>query len=529
MFDFTCWIRGAFVLMALSLSGPLPASKAAMVQVPVPDKRIYEPVTMKNGLRILLISDPKASMAGVALAVEAGSDQDPDKLPGLAHLLEHMLFLGWSQHPHASHFGRFVDSHGGTMNGFTGAESTNFFFQVEANELKPALKKFAGLVASPNFDRQVLARQIAVVDAEYALHRRDPNWVELSAFRQVANPDHPFSHFAVGSRAVFRSVPSEKLRDALVRFHSRWYRGKRMILVVLGKYPIQVLESMVARDFGNIPAGSGKRKVDLPQLLEPAELPAVLHVDSGRKDPALILSFPVPPDGQYYQTKPARYLANLIDSRDEGRLSPYLKAKGWVTDISTGQRIDSPRFATFDIHIILTDAGLRHWQSVIGVVFSYLDQIGRDGITPALYRRQAKCAASQFKYQRWVVPIAYTARLARSMTFLPPSAAPASPMPMTDYDHYRIKAYLDHLSPDNLLATLSRPHAHFAKRDPRSHASFSLTRIPRRILAQWIAPAEPHHFVMVPPGNPHKSHTDKLNLIRSVAEECCQIHKIDGM
>jgi secreted Zn-dependent insulinase-like peptidase len=287
-----------------------------------------------------------------------------------------------------------------------------------------------------------------------------------------------------------------------------------MTLVVLGKYPIRLLKSMVAGDFGYMPAGSGGRKGDLPRLLKPADLPAVLHVDSGRKDPALILSFPVPPVGQHYQTRPARYLANLIDSRDEGGLSPYLKTKGWAKDLSTGQRIDSPRFATFDIHITLTDAGLRHWQSIIGIVFSYLDQIGQDGITPGLYRRQAIKAIARFKYQSRVMPMAYTARLARSMTVVPTSAARAAPTLMTDYEPGRIKAYLDHLSPDNLLATLSRPHGHFAKRDPRSHASFSLTRIPDRILAQWIKPHKSHDFAVKPGANAYKPGSKNLKPVQ---------------
>jgi len=507
-------IRPVFVFVFVLFSGHLLAAKLSAIKVPALDKRTYASVTLGNGLRILLISDPEAALTGAALAVEAGSDQDPDRLPGLAHLLEHMLFLGSREHPQASDFGRFVDSHGGAINGFTAAESTNFFFQIEAAALKPALKRFAGLISHPDLDRHVLAKQIDVVDAEFALHREDPNWIELSAFRQVANPEHPFSRFAVGSRAVFESVSSEKLRNALRRFHDRWYRGDRMALVVLGQSPVSVLKSMVAADFGSIRRGIGERKADLPHLLSTADLPAVLHVDSGRKDPELILSFPVPPSGHHYQTKPARYLANLITSQDKGRLSPYLKEKGWVTYLSAGQRIDSPRFATFDIHIILTDVGLRHWQSVIGVVFNYLDQVREHGITPELYQRQAENAASRFKYQNRVLPIAYTARLARSMTFFPTSEALAGPVLMTDYDHGRIRDYLDRLSPGHLMATLSRPHGHFSEKDPRSHASFSLTRIPELVLAQWLKPDGPHNFVLEPMGKPYKPQGKKVNPVR---------------
>ncbi|MEE3214854.1 MAG: insulinase family protein, partial [Pseudomonadota bacterium] len=65
------------------------------------DDRDYRVLTLDNGLEVLLVSDPEADKAAASLNVSVGSAQDPDDLQGLAHLLEHMLFLGTEAYPEA--------------------------------------------------------------------------------------------------------------------------------------------------------------------------------------------------------------------------------------------------------------------------------------------------------------------------------------------------------------------------------------------------------------------------------------------
>ena len=57
------------------------------------DKRAYKSFTLSNGIRAIVVSDPDADSAAAALAVSVGSHHDPEHVPGLAHFLEHMLFL----------------------------------------------------------------------------------------------------------------------------------------------------------------------------------------------------------------------------------------------------------------------------------------------------------------------------------------------------------------------------------------------------------------------------------------------------
>ena len=94
----------AFLVLVLCLTGPV----ASDVITSPSDNRDYLAYQLKNGLRVLLISDPDTDKSAAALDVRVGSGSDPEERPGLAHLLEHMLFLGTEQYPEAGEYQAFI-------------------------------------------------------------------------------------------------------------------------------------------------------------------------------------------------------------------------------------------------------------------------------------------------------------------------------------------------------------------------------------------------------------------------------------
>lgn len=83
------------------------------------DKKEYKYLELPNGLKVMIVYDEKAQKAEAALNVHAGSWNDPQEYPGLAHFLEHMLFQGSVTYPQKGYFQRFVAEHGGNTNAYT--------------------------------------------------------------------------------------------------------------------------------------------------------------------------------------------------------------------------------------------------------------------------------------------------------------------------------------------------------------------------------------------------------------------------
>ena len=88
--------------------------------------RQIEKIKLDNGLEALLVSDPDTPNSAAALAVRVGSWHEPK--PGLAHFLEHMLFLGTEKYPNESEFDKAIAQYKGQFNAFTSTDMTGYYF-----------------------------------------------------------------------------------------------------------------------------------------------------------------------------------------------------------------------------------------------------------------------------------------------------------------------------------------------------------------------------------------------------------------
>ena len=120
-----------------------PSLTAAELAKSPNDKRLYEALTLDNGLKVLLISDAKADEAAASLYVHIGQFSDPQDRQGLAHFLEHMLFMGTEKYPDVDDYRKFIKRHGGQSNAGTGQESTGYFFSIDHAHLEGALDRFS--------------------------------------------------------------------------------------------------------------------------------------------------------------------------------------------------------------------------------------------------------------------------------------------------------------------------------------------------------------------------------------------------
>ena len=163
------------------------------------DSRHYQTIILANELKVLLVSDPAAEKSAASLDVNIGSRQDPLDYQGLAHFLEHMLFLGTEKYPDPGEYQRFISEHGGTHNAGTGLENTNYFFDIDAVYLEPALDRFSQFFTSPNFDAKYVDRERNAVESEYRLKIKDDGRRSQDVLQEQVNPQHPLSKFTVGN------------------------------------------------------------------------------------------------------------------------------------------------------------------------------------------------------------------------------------------------------------------------------------------------------------------------------------------
>ncbi|MDB9953154.1 insulinase family protein [Porticoccaceae bacterium] len=171
-------VLAAVIALQGCSSGSSPSSEVA-IETTKPiiksanDERQYRHITLDNKLDVLLISDPSTDKAAASLDVHIGSYQNPAGREGLAHFLEHMLFLGTKDYPNPGDYQTFISEHGGSHNAGTGLENTTYFFDIDASYLSQALDRFSPFFSSPNFDAKYVDRERNAVESEYRLKIKD--------------------------------------------------------------------------------------------------------------------------------------------------------------------------------------------------------------------------------------------------------------------------------------------------------------------------------------------------------------------
>lgn len=105
--------------------------------------------------------------AGACLTVGVGSFADPEQLPGLAHYLEHMLFMGSAKYPDENEFEAFLSAHGGFSNGATDNEVTSYTFEVGPDHLEQALDMFAQFFVAPLMKADAMERELSAIESEF--------------------------------------------------------------------------------------------------------------------------------------------------------------------------------------------------------------------------------------------------------------------------------------------------------------------------------------------------------------------------
>ena len=197
------------------------------------DKKKYEHFQLNNGLKVLVISDPDTYQAAASMDVLVGSAHDPLDRQGLAHFLEHMLFLGTKKYPQSGEYQRFIASNGGNLNAYTSHLNTNYFFDIDESKLAGALDRFGQFFISPNFDQQYIDREKKAVHSEFHLGLKDEGRRHLDVIKSIVNPAHPYHKFSSGNLRTLAKRDGVSLRNELIDFYTNYYSASRMSLVVL--------------------------------------------------------------------------------------------------------------------------------------------------------------------------------------------------------------------------------------------------------------------------------------------------------
>jgi zinc protease len=223
--------------------------------------------TLANGLRVVLSEDHATPIVAVNLWYHVGSANERADRTGFAHLFEHMLFQG-SEHVGANEHFELVQRAGGTLNGSTWLDRTNYFETVPAHQLELALwleaDRMGRLLPAMTQEKLDTQRDVVKNERRWSVDNQPYGswWERLPAL--CFPPEHPFHHSLIGS---MEHLSAASLEDVAAFFRT-YYTPDNAVLSLAGDFEPPAALAMVERHFGGIPRGTGR------PTLPPMDLPA---------------------------------------------------------------------------------------------------------------------------------------------------------------------------------------------------------------------------------------------------------------
>ncbi|KAF8820927.1 rhoptry metalloprotease toxolysin TLN1 [Cardiosporidium cionae] len=258
-------------IVAESIERDLSLLKESLyIQKPPLDERKYQYFKLKpSGLLGVAIADGEDSTGAVAVSVGCGYFHDPVKVPGVAHLLEHMIFLGTKRDPRPSRWDTLISSVAGNHNAYTEAEKTVFYFSAPSPVIPVLLEEFKHHLLEPLLSYEQYATEVMAVDLEHEKNKPSQNRVAVELALNLAPECNVAKKFGTGNYETLCTEPQKldlDMIEQLRQFHSKCYIPKNMVISIkLGKkrhndgestpeedqYNLLEIEEIVQDIFGN--------------------------------------------------------------------------------------------------------------------------------------------------------------------------------------------------------------------------------------------------------------------------------------
>ncbi|MFN2479509.1 MAG: M16 family metallopeptidase [Pseudonocardiaceae bacterium] len=325
-----------------------------MTRIPSPTVELHRE-TLSNGLRVVLSPDQSAPVVAVGVHYDVGFRSEPEGRTGFAHLFEHLMFQGSESLEKLAHF-RHVQSSGGSFNGSTHPDYTNYFEVLPSAALERALFMEADRMRAPRITAENLRNQVDVVKEEIRLNVLNRPyggfpWITLPP---VLYDTFPNAHNGYGD---FSELEAATVDDCAA-FFDAYYAPGNAVITICGDFQVDAAVELVHRHFDDVP---GRPVPVRPSFAEPPPDRERRHdhPDPLAPLPALAIGYRLPdPTSGFDGYLAYEVLAAVLSDGDSSRLEQRLvHTDALATDIGArcglfGAPLDARDPDTFTITAI---------------------------------------------------------------------------------------------------------------------------------------------------------------------------------
>lgn len=473
------------------------------ILTPSLDQRKTAKIQLKNGMQAYLISDPNVDQSAASVSVKAGSWQDPEKYPGMAHFLEHMLFMGNEAYPDESEYSQYIYDNGGTLNAFTAPDRTVYMFSINNSAFKGALDRFSHFFIDPLFNPSCINRELLAVDQENSKNIENDGWREYMVLKETGNPKHPNQKFSTGNAQTLSGIPQEALKT----WYKEHYSANRMHLILLSNLPLDQMIELAVSDFSTVPSFEvSADKFPTDALLSENQKGHFIYIKPVKDLKNLSLVWELPKEFSSIDEKwTAELVSYALEQASDQSLISQLKKEGLAESLMASSDRFSENNTLFNVVIKLTNKGLSQIDTVILRYYQAIARLKQNGLPVALFQEMQTMEQINYQYQSREEPFQWIAKTANEIVDEPLSTFPEKTKVPSTFNPESLVQFLKALTPEScayfVVADPSKLDVDSLSSEKWYGVEYAIEPILPSKLTAWQQ-AAPHTDIQTPPLNP---------------------------
>ena len=412
------------------------------------DKNEYYLDMLPNGLKYIVASNPEIDKSAVSLDVYVGSADDPREYQGLAHCIEHTIFLGTEKYPETSSFDNFLNNNSGNSNANTSNESTNFHYDISNNAIEESIMRFSEFFKTPLFTKELINKELNAIESEFRLNYRDDQvrLAQLILFEGYKNS--ALNTFGFGN---LETLQKEEIREKAIEFYNNKYDAKIMAVGIFSNKTIEELKNIVIKYFSDIKSVPGYKPTKKNILYDSNNMGYLYKIIPIKDNSYIIFSWMVNKIySDYIKSNPLDFVISLLGYETKHSLTSYLKKKGYIYSLVSSNESTLDLYTEISIRIKLTDEGYNNYEKIISIVLSYINYLQKEEIHQDFYEELKALSEIGFHLDEQNDPIDFCENLSRALNMLKPKETFYIASKIEEYRPDIVKEILDSLSFLNL-------------------------------------------------------------------------------
>lgn len=454
------------------------------------DNREYKTLKLANDIEVILVSDPSAEKSAAALSVGVGLLHDPMSQQGMAHYLEHMLFLGTERYPDTKGYSDFMTKNGGAHNAYTWLDITNYMFKINNDAFDEGLDRFADFFKAPKLYPEYTDKEKNAVNAEWSMRREMDFFGEFKLARKMMG-DHPANRFLIGNLETLGNKGDSLLHKETVDFYNKYYSSNIMKVALISNLSIAEMQKKAQKYFADIKNKNIEKPTVTAKLdFDNAGAKRVFYAPN-EDVKQLQLDFTIANNNSEFALKPNRFVAYLLSNEMPGSPAQLLRDKGWVSQLSaTAAPNQYGNYGSLNVNVELTDEGMKNRNEIVATIMQYIDLIKKEGVDSKYFNEIRTSLNNQFKFLEKGDEFNYVSSLTQSMQDYPLNHAINAPYYYAKFDADAVNNVLEQLNADTLRIWYVSQQE---ETDSQLHfydGKYRISDISEQEIASWKKPSE---------------------------------------